>query len=58
MSEGKQTGVRLPAAWEQDWVIDRALGSGAFSTVYRIVRKDRPSIDAALKVISIPESEK
>ena len=58
MSEGKQTGVRLPAAWEQDWVIDRALGSGAFSTVYRIVRKDRPSIDAALKVISIPESER
>ena len=57
MNDGKQTGIHLPASWEADWVVDRALGSGAFSTVYRIVRRDRPTIDAALKVISIPQNE-
>ena len=57
MSDGKQTAIQLPASWEADWVIDRKLGSGAFSTVYRIVRRDLPAIDAALKVISIPEDE-
>ena len=38
-------------------VLDRALGSGAFSTVYRAVRRDNPGIEAAIKVISVPASD-
>ena len=57
MSERRLSGIRLPESWAADWVLDRALGSGAFSTVYRAVRRDRPSVEAAIKIISIPGSE-
>ena len=57
MSERDRIPVRLPESWESDWVLDRALGSGAFSTVYRAVRRDRPGVEAAIKVISIPGSD-
>ena len=57
MSEANRIPVRLPESWEADWVLDRALGSGAFSTVYRAVRRDRPGVEAAIKVISIPGSD-
>ena len=53
MSEANRT-VRLPESWAADWVLDRALGSGSFSTVYRAVRRDRPSVEAAIKIISVP----
>ena len=57
MSERNRIPVRLPDSWAADWVLDRALGSGAFSTVYRAVRRDRPGVEAAIKVISIPGSD-
>lgn len=56
MSELNQGNILLPESWAADWILDRALGSGAFSTVYRAVRKDRPSVEAAIKIISIPAS--
>ena len=49
--------VPLPESWAADWQIDRRLGSGAYSTVYRAVRRDLPGVDAAIKIISIPASE-
>ena len=56
MNEKDQT-IRLPETWAADWILDRRLGSGAFSTVYRAVRRDRPGVEAAIKVISIPANE-
>ena len=56
MSEPNRS-IRLPESWAADWVLDRALGSGAFSTVYRAVRRDRPSVEAAIKIISVPGSD-
>ena len=56
MSEANRA-VRLPESWAADWVLDRALGAGAFSTVYRAVRRDRPGVEAAIKVVSVPGSE-
>ena len=52
-----QEPVQLPQSWAQDWIVDRQLGSGAFSTVYHAVRRDGLGIDAAIKVISIPSSQ-
>ena len=57
MDLGERHPVRLPKSWAMDWTIDRRLGSGASSTVYRAVRRDHPGIDAAIKIISIPASE-
>ena len=56
MSESNRS-IRLPESWAADWVLDRALGSGAFSTVYRAVRRDRPSVETAIKIISVPGSD-
>ena len=56
MSE-RNRGVRLPETWAADWKLDRVLGSGSYSTVYRAVRRDRPGVEAAVKIISIPSSE-
>ena len=57
MNTGKRLTVQLPDTWAQDWVIESRLGSGAYSTVYRAVRRDNPALDAAIKVISIPANE-
>ncbi len=56
MSESNRS-VRLPESWAADWVLDRALGSGAFSRVYHAVRRDRSSVEAAIKIISVPGSD-
>ena len=40
------------------WYITNEIGSGAFGTVFEITRKDFPDMKAALKVISIPTSQK
>lgn len=57
MSQTAHAPVPLPTSWAADWTIDRVLGSGAFSSVYRAVRRDHPGIDAAIKIISIPGSD-
>ena len=49
--------IRLPESWASDWQLDKKLGSGAYATVWRAVRKDRPNIEAAIKIISIPASQ-
>ena len=54
MEHGGNPGIRLPRSWETDWELDRYLGSGAYSTVFRAVRKGHAGMDAAIKVISIP----
>ena len=53
----KMKSIELPESWRGDWELERRLGSGAYSSVWRAVRKDRPSIDAAIKIISIPSDE-
>ena len=40
------------------WLITKELGSGSFGTVFEIVRKDDPDMKSALKIISIPQSQK
>lgn len=40
------------------WHITKELGSGSFGTVFEIVREDYPDMKAALKVVSIPASQK
>ena len=52
--EMNRQNVRLPDNWAADWQLDRRLGAGSYSSVYRAVRKDHPGIDAAIKIISIP----
>ena len=49
-----QQQISLPEYWGADWELDRKLGAGAYSSVWRAVRKDHPGIDAAIKIISIP----
>ena len=49
--------VSLPENWAADWELTARLGAGAYSTVYRAVRRDHPSIDAAIKIISIPATQ-
>lgn len=57
MEQGRIPNIQLPQSWAVDWEIDRLLGSGAYSSVYRAVRRDHPGIDAAIKIITIPISE-
>ena len=57
MGREKQAFVQLPETWAADWIIESRLGSGAYSTVYRAVRRDHPGLDAAIKVITIPANE-
>lgn len=40
------------------WYITNEIGSGAFGMVFEITRRDFPDMKAALKVISIPTSQK
>ena len=49
--------IRLPDSWQVNWVLERPLGKGAFASVYRAVRRDEPSIDAAIKIISLPPNQ-
>ncbi len=49
--------VQLPENWATDWVLEKKLGAGAYSSVWRAVRKDHPGIDAAIKIMSIPSSQ-
>lgn len=39
------------------WYITKEIGSGAFGTVFEIQRKDFGDMKAALKVVSIPNSQ-
>ncbi len=55
--EQKLISVELPENWAADWELTERLGKGAYSSVYRAVRRDHPGIEAAIKVISIPASE-
>ena len=48
--------ISLPENWAADWQLEQRLGAGAYSTVWRAIRKDRPNIDAAIKIISLPSS--
>ena len=57
MEQGRIPNIKLPQSWTADWEIDSLLGSGAYSSVYRAVRRDHPGIDAAIKIITIPISE-
>ena len=54
--EEKDSGrkICLPENWAADWMLEEKLGSGAYSSVWRAVRRDNPSVDAAIKIISIP----
>ena len=54
MSEKKTGMLQLPTSWAEDWTLDKELGSGACSTVYRALRKGQPGAEAAIKVICIP----
>ncbi len=45
---------QLPDSWS-DWILERTIGEGSYGTVYEAVRKDDPSIRAAIKVIPIPQ---
>ena len=56
MSESN-SGIRLPESWAAEWTLDRPLGSGGFSTVYRAVRRNQPGAEAAIKIIAIPANE-
>ena len=49
--------ISLPESWAADWQLDKKLGSGAYATVWRAVRRDRQNIEAAIKIISIPASQ-
>jgi len=57
MDQEKNAAVQLPQTWAVDWEIRERLGAGAYSTVYKAVRRDHPGVDAAIKVISIPASD-
>ena len=57
MDRSREENIQLPESWAADWYIDRRLGAGAYSTVYRAVRKDHPGIEAAIKIIAIPATE-
>ena len=52
--EKKLTSPELPENWAADWQLEKKLGAGAYSTVWRAIRKDHPNIDAAIKIISVP----
>ena len=40
------------------WYFKREIGGGAYGTVFEMERKDIPGLSAALKIVTIPQTQK